>query len=226
MPAMTMPLRVHEKQQLKLLAPGSLIEFELAKMQARRIRLRLPANEIEQDGRRLVLEPPPQKLQIGAPVPPWKLVDHHQNTLAIGELQGKVVAIQFLYTRCPVAEICPRLAATFARLQRRFAPFMDRDLVLLSVTLDPRHDTPAVLARYAQLWGAKSGWRFLTGTEAEIREVAGQFGILYWPEEGVITHNSTIGIVNRQGRLAALIEGLSFNAQQLGDLIAWELGRD
>ncbi|MBL8229508.1 MAG: SCO family protein [Bryobacterales bacterium] len=223
MPAMAMPLRVANPREISGLVPGTFIDFQLANSEARRIRPRRATNEIEQDGRRVLLEPPKEKLAIGGLMPEWSLLSHRDERISVSALRGKVLAIQFLYTRCPLPEVCPRLAATFARLQRRFPDRMNRDLILMSITLDPTYDTPPVLSRYATLWRPQLGWHFLTGSESEVRVVANRFGIIYWPEEGVITHNSTIGIVNRQGRLSALVEGLSFDVQQLGDLIASEL---
>jgi len=96
--------------------------------------------------------------------------------------------------------------------------------VLLTITLDPRFDTPAVLAEYAERWRADPRqWFFLTGPEDDIRKVAGHFGVIFWPEEGAITHTSSTAIIGRDGRLAALVEGSSFTSQQLIDLVQTEL---
>jgi protein SCO1/2 len=102
---------------------------------------------------------------------------------------------------------------------------MGTGLVLLSITIDPQYDTVEVLAEYARIWRANAeGWRMLTGSREHIGEVASRFGLVYWPEEGAITHTSTTGVIARNGRLAALIEGSSYDPMQLGDLIAslWE----
>jgi protein SCO1/2 len=117
--------------------------------------------------------------------------------------------------------VCPRLSAGFARLQKRFAA---GDLVLLSVTLDPQYDTPDVLALYAKIWRADPArWHFLTGDLAEVQRVAARAGIIYWPEEGLLTHTSETALIGRDGKLVALIEGSGYSAGQLGDLIALEL---
>jgi protein SCO1/2 len=229
MPAMSMPLRVRQEKDLRGLTAGSYVDFELvrdgAATYARRIRVRQPDNEIEQDGQRVALEMPPETVAVGAVVPDFTLTDSQGRRVSLRELgAGRVVVVQFLYTRCPMPEVCPRLAATFARLQRRFAG--RTDLAFLSVTLDPVYDTVEILSRYARLWRAGENWRFVTGTESEIKSVAGRFGIVYWPEEGVITHTSTIGIIGRDGRLRSRVEGLSFSAQQLGDLVGQILKED
>ena len=60
------------------------------------------------------------------------------------------------------------------------------------------------------------GWLFLTG---ETAPVARRFGLVHWAEEGVIVHNSQTAIVDRQGRLEAIVEGSSYRLEQLSDLL-------
>jgi protein SCO1/2 len=115
------------------------------------------------------------------------------------------------------------LSANFAHLQKRFRQQMGKDLVLLSITLDSHYDNSTVLADYAKRWGAQEGWQFLTGDSADIQRLANQFGLVYWPEDGLLTHTSQTGIIGRDGRLAAVIEGSSYEEDQLGDLIARQL---
>lgn len=227
MPAMAMPVRVRDASLLQGVVPGTVVNFDLvirgAQSQARHVRLKRADNSFDQDGRKFRIETPREKLVPGRPPPAIALTDQRGRPFQWSNYTGRVVVVQFLYTRCPMPEVCPRLAATFAALQRRFSNRMGQDVALVSVTLDPLHDTPAELSRYATLWRAGDHWRFLTGPEDRIRTTAASFGLTYWPEEGVITHTSTIGIVGRDGKLAALVEGLSFTAQQLGDLIAQQL---
>ncbi len=84
--------------------------------------------------------------------------------MALSELRGKVVAINFIYTSCALPNFCLRIANNFGVLQKRFRAQLGRDLVLLTVTFDPVHDTPEVLAQYASQWNADPAtWHFLTG---------------------------------------------------------------
>ncbi len=164
----------------------------------------------------IALQPPKEKVTPGAEVPDFELTDQNGRRTKLSDFRGQVVAVNFLYTRCPLPEVCPRLAATFARLQRRFGSGVS----LFTITLDPTYDKPQVLSRYASLWRADAAnWRFLTGTMEEIRRTAALFGIVYWPEEGVITHTSSVAVLGRDGHLQTLVEGLAFDAQQLGDLV-------
>jgi protein SCO1/2 len=114
-------------------------------------------------------------------------------------------------------DVCPRLAANFAVLQRRFASNLGKDLMLLSVTVDPAYDAPPVLAAYARRWRADpNGWLFLTG---DVAPLAAQLGEVYWTDEGSIGHNSMTSIIGRDGRLRAVVDGAAYRVDQLEHLI-------
>ena len=230
MPAMAMPFRVRDAAQLEGIVPGSRVDFQLEVGRhgavVRNLHRRAAATEgvVDDNGRKLRLPPIPDKLPIGAVVPDFSLVDQLTRRVRLSGFRGNVVALNFIYTRCPLPDVCPRLSAGFARLQKRFPV---RNLILLSVTLDPQYDTPEVLAAYANIWRADPArWHFLTGDLAEVQRVAGRAGIIYWPEEGLLTHTSETAVIARDGKLVALIEGSSYSAQQLGDLIALELEKN
>ena len=72
----------------------------------------------------------------------------------LSRLAGKVVAMNFIYTRCPLPDYCFRLSNHLASLQKRFAERMGRDLILMTGTFDPAHDRPDVMANYARIWQA------------------------------------------------------------------------
>ena len=215
MPAMAMPFQVEDGTELKPLHPGMRIRFELVvgrhRSFARKIEPGTGADE--------KIPAPMEQLRIGDTVPEASLTDEQGQTVQLTDLRGKVLAIDFLYTRCPLPDVCPRLSANFATLQKRFAG--RSDLALLSITVDPDYDTPAVLAAYAKRWGADpQTWKFLTG---DIRKVAGSLGEIYWIDEGSIGHNSSTAVIGRDGRLKALVEGSNWRVEQLGNLISYEL---
>jgi protein SCO1/2 len=228
MPAMVMPFRVESASELSDLDPADTIAFELRvrKDGAVARNIALSSNSPEGAGEDFVVPDPPEKLSPGAMVPEFSLTDQTGTRVRLSDFQGRVVAVNFIYTRCPLPEVCPRLAASFARLQRRFADQMGKDLVLFSITLDPQYDTASVLSEYGRKWRANAAaWKFLTGPGAEIEGVARRFGVVYWPEEGLITHTNSTAIIGRDGRLIARVEGSSFDPEQLGDLIAQYLSR-
>jgi len=76
-------------------------------------------------------------------------------------IKGKIVTINFFYAKCE--GICPTVTANLARVQKLLGERMGRDIFMISISLKPETDTPAVLKEYAEMFKAKPGWTFLTG---------------------------------------------------------------
>ena len=219
MRAMTMQFRASAPRELETIRAGQRVQFELRENVAKSIRVLLSN---DQD-----MPAPAVALQPGQLAPPFKLIDQHGASVALSDLRGKLVALNFIYTRCPMSEVCPRLAASFATVQRHFADAIGRDLVLLSITIDPEWDTPPVLAAYAKLWRARSdGWHFLTGPPSLVKEAATSWGLVYWPEDSAIVHTSRTALIGRDGKLLAMVEGSSYRTDQLLGLIRHHLQRN
>jgi protein SCO1/2 len=170
---------------------------------------------------------PAAVLEIGQAVPNFTLLDQNRTNVILAEFGGKVVAITFIYTRCPLPNFCFRMSNNFGVLDRRFADRMGKDLVLLSVTFDPEHDTPEVLADYARTWTKDEiGWHFLTGPAADVKRLSAEFGVTAWQDEGLMTHSLHTVVIDRRGHIAANLEGNEYSAKQLGDLVQAVLTRD
>jgi protein SCO1 len=168
----------------------------------------------------------PVLVPVGAQIPDFDLVDQTGTGVSLASLKGKVVAVTFIYTRCPLPDYCPRMVENFRAIRNRFAARMVRDLVLLTISFDPKYDTPQMMAAYATANRAGGpGWLFLTGDSAKIARVCDAFGIQYFAEEGLITHSLQTAVIDRDGRLAATVEGKDFTPQQLGDLVGAVLDR-
>ena len=216
MQAMTMDFRAARPQELEAVRPGMRVRFEWRDNQARRIQVIAP-DESDMP----VTTPQPV---VGAPAPGFRLINQAAQPVALSDFRGKLVALNFLYSRCPMPEVCPRLAASFASLQRRFPKAIGKDLVLLSITIDPEWDTPEVLAGYSKLWRARpDGWHFLTGSPEAVRVAATSWGLIYWPEEGAIVHTSRTAVIGRDGKLLAMVEGSSYRTDQLTELVRHHL---
>jgi protein SCO1/2 len=78
---------------------------------------------------------------------------------------GKPVMLNFIFTSCTA--ICPVMSATFSQVQKALGPEREK-LRLVSISIDPEHDTPERLKAYATKYGAGPEWRFLTGTAADV----------------------------------------------------------
>ncbi|MGD0135927.1 MAG: SCO family protein [Bryobacteraceae bacterium] len=238
MKAMVMPITVREPKALDGLKPSMFVDFTLVVEKDRSYAENVRVHEYENLAqepllvRRLEMlarldktNPPPAPVAIGAPVPDFTLTDQTGQRVSLSSFTGKVVAVTFIYTTCPLPDFCFRLSNNFGRLQKRFAGRMGSDLVLLSISFDPVHDTPEVLAKYASIWKADANsWHFLTGTPAEVKVVCRRFGLNFWPDEGTLAHSLHTLVLDREGKLAANFEGNQFSAEQLGDFVETTLG--
>jgi protein SCO1 len=233
MSAMAMPFNVHDPQALAQLRMGEIIDFTLAVSKnaswAEDIRRHVFSNgdrEAQESARLSTLQALTQsasavkELQPGNLVPDFSLIDQTGAPIRLSQFRGKVVALTFMYTRCPLPDYCFRLNNNFGNLQRRFGSELAKNLVFLSLSFDPIHDQPAVLAEYAKTWNANPvNWHFLTGSLPEVEQVCHEFGLNFWQDMGLITHTLHTVVLDRQGRVVGNLEGNQFSAKQLGDLI-------
>jgi cytochrome oxidase Cu insertion factor (SCO1/SenC/PrrC family) len=98
-------------------------------------------------------------------VPDFALIERSEQAVTRADLLGKVWIASVIFTRC--VDECPVISNHMARLQEALAA--ESDVRLVSITVDPAHDTPEVLARYAQSFAAQpQRWLFLTGDKATI----------------------------------------------------------
>jgi protein SCO1/2 len=239
MKAMVMPIPVRDAKALTGLKSSMFVDFTLVVEKDRSWAENIHIHEYENLAqepllvRRLQMlarldkaNPMPPLIAIGAPVPDFTLTDQTGQRVSLSRFAGKVVGVTFIYTSCPLPDYCFRLSNNFGRLQKRFTARMGRDLILLSISFDPTHDTPEVLAKYASSWKADpSSWHFLTGTADEVKAVCRRFGLNFWPDDGSLAHSMHTLVIDRKGKLSANFEGNQFSAEQLGDFIEATLNR-
>lgn len=159
-------------------------------------------------------------VQAGSAVPDFALTDQTGKTIRLSDLRGRVVVLTFGYSRCPFPQYCFRLSNNLAVVEKRFSTRAGRDLVFLTIAIDPQHDQGKVLSDYAATFHANpANWHFLTGPLPVIKQVAARFEMNFWPDEGRLTHSLHTAVLDRSGVLVANIEGNQFSAQQLGDLV-------
>jgi cytochrome oxidase Cu insertion factor (SCO1/SenC/PrrC family) len=122
-------------------------------------------------------------------LPDVSLIDQNGRAVSLASLKGTPVLIDFIYTSC--ASTCPMLTAKMAAIAHQLGPALGADVKIVSLTIDPEHDGPAELAKYAKSHDAdSSGWIFLTGTTAQIDQVMALFKLRRTREgDGSITHS-------------------------------------
>jgi cytochrome oxidase Cu insertion factor (SCO1/SenC/PrrC family) len=135
----------------------------------------------------------PQETLVGRQVQPFKLTDQSGREFDSQELQGQVWVASFFFSSCPGA--CIKMNNTIAALQGEF----NHRVKFVSVTVDPAHDSPEVLDRYARHYGADpERWLFLTGPEQEIRRLSTEdFQVAFGPS----VHSDRLMVVDRNGKV-------------------------
>lgn len=160
--------------------------------------------------------PPPVLFQ----APPFSLTDRSGRTVTRDDLAGRPWIADFIFTRC--AASCPAMTARMARLRRELPAGSAR---FVSFTVDPAHDTPQVLARYAASFGAGPDWLFLTGGEEELHRLSREgfkLAVDAAPPPGTaspqepILHSTRFVLVDGRGRIRGYYDG--FDEESLAKL--------
>ncbi|MBI4273548.1 MAG: SCO family protein [Rhizobiales bacterium] len=157
---------------------------------------------------------------IDKPAPHFELQDADGRVVDLAALRGKVVVVHFIYAGCP--DICPLHADRIADVQAMVNQSPMKDVVrFVSITTDPKNDTPDVLRAYGGIHGLDAAnWLFLTTTpnqpEDTTRKLAEQFGHKFQKTEneyqihGIVTH-----VIDKDGRWRANFHGLKFEPANL-----------
>ena len=149
------------------------------------------------------------------PAPEFTLTKQDSKRLALKDLRGKALAITFIFASC--ADTCPLLTAKMVGIQDRLGSDFGPKAYFLSITVDAERDTPEVLKRYAEGHKANpAGWAFLTGTQAEIREVAKRYGIYFKKTpRGDLDHTFLTSLVDHNGILRVQYMGVKFDPDEM-----------
>jgi protein SCO1/2 len=148
----------------------------------------------------------------GDALPDFALRDQSGDTIHLNGFHGKVLLLTFVYTRCPLADYCPRMSHNFADINKDLAadPRLYAKTHLLSISFDPQYDTPAVLRSYG---GAYTGrytqetfthWTFAAPREDDLKPLEQWFDLGVTPGTGnTLTHSLSTVLVDQNGKVAA-----------------------
>jgi cytochrome oxidase Cu insertion factor (SCO1/SenC/PrrC family) len=141
----------------------------------------------------------------------FSLTDSTGRAVTRAELEGKILAVSFLFTGCGLT--CPEVSQRMAEIQRLTAN--QPDVRLLSLTVDPRSDTPPVLAKWGARYGADTNrWLLLTGRKAALQELIGASFLTTNADDPFISMpcnfagTERIAVVDQQGRVRLYFDGL------------------
>lgn len=158
-------------------------------------------------------------------LPAISLTDQHGSAVSLASLKGKPVLVDFIYTSC--ASTCPRLTAKMVEIAHALGPELGPDATIISITLDPEHDNPTELAKYAKVQGAENaGWLFLTGPPAQIDQVLAAYKLRRDREsDGSVTHSVSAFLLGRDGRQLRQYNALDVSAKSVASDVTEALGK-
>lgn len=150
-----------------------------------------------------------------------ELRNQNDEPVAFESLRGKPALLTFIYTRCPMPEMCPATTLRFQEVQKGLSPAEREGIRLISVSFDPTYDTPEVLAEYADLWEVDdSFWTMLTGDEQAIHRVAAAYGVWYERgEDGNFRHPMYSLVLFPDGALHQVLLGSAWDSAEVAALL-------
>ncbi|MBS1547985.1 MAG: SCO family protein [Bacteroidetes bacterium] len=150
-------------------------------------------------------------------VPPFHFIDEDGKPFTDHDVQGKILIVDFFFTRC--TSICPKMGVQMQQLQLQMDDLEYKDVLFLSHTVDPEHDTPAVLKEYAtRLEADPKRWKFLTGNAADIYR-QGNLGYLLSAGADSSTaenfvHSPQFVLVDKQRHIRGMYDGTNTEAMR------------
>jgi protein SCO1/2 len=218
MPAMTMEFAVSEGDAANA-RPGERIRAELVVEPAGTLRLEKiwPDDKVSLDTidarARMLRQDTFAKgagafREIGEAVPDFALYDQDGRVVDSARFRGRQVMLNFIYTRCPVANMCPLSTAKMMEAQKLARASGIPNVEFVSITMDPAYDTPGVLRQYAIDRGIDTGnFSFLTGPESAIRDLLTQFGVIAEFKGDILNHTLATLLIDERGRIAWRADG-------------------
>jgi protein SCO1 len=167
-----------------------------------------------------------QPMDVFGATPTFQLTDQTGSTFSSKALAGHVTLLDFIYTHC--TDACPLLSATFQEAQRKLAAdsSLGPSVMLVSLSVDPQHDTPPVLAEYGQQFKADAAnWKMLTGDWDQVYDVVTGFKVATRPPRPAadapvpggteLTHTTRIVLIDQQLQVRAYLDGDGATADDL-----------
>lgn len=156
--------------------------------------------------------------EIGEKIPDFALYDQEARVVQSARFHGKQVMLNFIFTRCPVATMCPASTMKMMGAQQLAREAGVPNIEFVSITLDPAYDSPAVLKDYAVTRGIDTAnFSFLTGPDSAIKDLLTQFGVIAQFKGDLLTHTLTTLLIDENGRIIHRADG---SAWEPSDFVA------
>ena len=230
MKSMTMPFLVSKQDNwiFRAIAPGDQVHATVAITDHAELQdISFTKGNGAGDGTSLLHIPQP-----GDDVPDFVLTNQNGIRIHFDQFRGKPLLLTFVYTSCPFPDYCLRMSHNFAQVLQQLQkdPTAFAQSQLLSISIDPEHDKPAVLrdygARYVGRLDPKfQHWQFASGSPEQVRKAADFFGLAYNSKDGQIVHGLSTVLVGQDGKVLKVYSGNAWKPEQVAaDMIAATTG--
>ncbi|MDO8433299.1 MAG: SCO family protein [Candidatus Binatus sp.] len=148
-------------------------------------------------------------------LPDVQLIDNHDQPLSLGSLKGKVVLLDFVHIGCP--GVCTNLTNKFGQVADSLGPELGSRVVLLTISNDPKHDTPEALLKFAKESDANvNGWIFMTGDLDSVNRVIHAFGLNNENlPDGSPNHITQVFLLDADGRQKQAYQGMTMDSKKV-----------
>lgn len=154
-------------------------------------------------------------LKEGSYLPNFALIDQQGNFLQIRELRGNAFVLNFIFTRCKVATMCPASTTRMAELQDVVRKADLKNVHFVTITFDPEFDSPGIMRGYGKNYGIENeNFHLLTSTQETVDDLLRLFGILTVEEDGTINHTMATLLIDANGRIAFRKEGSKWSVKE------------
>ena len=146
--------------------------------------------------------------EIGEAMPDFTLYDQEGRVIPSGRFRGKTVMLNFIFSRCPIATMCPASTIKMMTAQKLAKEAGLATIEFVSITLDPAYDTPGVLKEYASVRGIDTAnFSFLTGPESAVKDLLAQFGVIAEFEGELLKHSLATLLIGPTGKIIHRADG-------------------
>jgi len=145
----------------------------------------------------------------GDKVPDFALTNQDGKPIRLSSFKGDVLMVTFVYTQCPFPDYCPLVSRNFANIYAATQkdPALAAKVRLLTISFDPKHDTPEVLRKYAATFRQITGrvpfdrWEFATASPKEMDKITNYFGMSIGTDQGQIVHSMSTSVISPDGKI-------------------------
>ncbi len=154
-------------------------------------------------------------LREGDYIPNFAMIDQNGNFLQIRELRGNAFVLNFIFTRCKAATMCPASTTRMSDLQDTSRDKGLENVHFVTITFDPEFDSPGILRGYGKNYGIENeNFHLLTSTQETVDDLLRLFGILTVDEDGTINHTMATLLIDANGRIAFRKEGSKWSVEE------------